>query len=217
MPAYVLLHSLLAVRWLPSPVHPPCGLHDRALCRASAPQRSPTLSANAVTASRYGIDPRSGCEPGSIEPNDSWAAESISAGEVGVIDNVNKLQAAIDSAAASEARFVVVKFERHDCIACGQTRQLYVDAAKEFGPTGLFLSVDCMVAKPFAKDLAQVQVIPSALVFVDGELQTSMRLARRDWRTFYGLICGLSPARGPRRLFKRAWRRLWVRLSLPKS
>lgn len=197
----------LTLGWLPTtPVPPSPGVAVRARPLVANTATTSSIPPPAVN-SKNGVDPRPNLSPNELVPDTEWAA-SITPGTIGKLSNVNQLQAALDTAAASSG-FVVLKFEREDCVACATTRELYADAAVDGREGGLFFSVDCFKSgKLFARDHCKVKVVPSVMLFADGQLHTSMRLSGKDWKAFDQLLRALSPSYKPPNFVGRAWRSL---------
>ena len=91
-----------------------------------------------VDPSRYGLDPRSALPEEERVADASFVATTP--GEIGMLDNINELQAAID--AAGDKQVLAIKFIRDNCLACASTKELFEEACKEFGAAGAFYLCD---------------------------------------------------------------------------
>jgi hypothetical protein len=208
-----LICSLLVVRWVataPSGWNmaassAPCAVQHRLpvphtlQLSDATPSAQPSPSSPAPS-QLYGRDPRDGLTSDEIAPtanDDEWAL-SIRPGHVCELSSVGQLQAVMDTSSSTGADLVVVRCVAEHCVACAQTRQLYADAAAEFGSSAIFCISDCSgVAMPLCK-MAGVKAVPSVLIFHTGELAASMRLSRKDWPAFYAQLLATSqPAAVP--------------------
>ena len=103
-------------------------------------------------------------------------------GEVGVLTGgVAHLSAVLQ--AAGDERAVVLKFKREGCPACNSTIAPLASAAQAYAGRADFLEVDYNLNKRFCRQCA-LAVVPSAHVYVGGQLAAAMPLGPRAWGKF---------------------------------
>jgi hypothetical protein len=168
---------------------------------APFPHQNQAQVAPSLEPSKHGRDPRAG--RGAIVA-DAEFASSIVPAAIGELRTVGELQAAIDMASGSGRTCVALVFQREGCKACGQASAPFQRAAKQLSDHALCFTVDCMAAKEFAKDYVGLKVVPSAHLYVDGELTMSTGIGTTPaWRDYRRRL--YRAARVPRGYFLRRW------------
>jgi hypothetical protein len=115
--------------------------------------------ADSMAPSKHGKDPREGLSADNLAAETDWA-RSVVPGEVGALGSVGQLQAALDAAAKSGRRLIVLKFEIAGCKACVETHAPYARAAADLHEHGFFFTVDGYKAKAFCKKQVRVKLPP---------------------------------------------------------
>merc|ERR1711934_794428 len=134
-----------------------------------------------------------------IVANTSFAS-SISPPEVSNLGSVGELQAAIDMASSSDRPLVALMFKRDGCKACVKMQELFVHLADDLNATGLFFTVDCMSARAFCKEQVGVKAVPTAHIYVGGELVVAMGVGNvASWREFCQHLYAVASRARPRR------------------